>query len=75
MQYPEKLIPKFITSITNKQPCTIHGTGETRRSFVYVDDVSRAMHIVLEKGVIGKIYNIGTKNEYNVNEIFEILRT
>jgi dTDP-glucose 4,6-dehydratase len=70
-QYPEKVIPAFVTRILNDEPCRIHGTGQSRRNFIYVDDVSRAVMIVLLKGVSGTVYNIGTRNEYSVNEIFK----
>jgi dTDP-glucose 4,6-dehydratase len=68
-QYPEKLIPKFITLLKNNQKCTIHGSGKTVRNFIHVDDVSTAIDTLLFKGVIGQIYNIGTKNEYSVMDI------
>lgn len=73
-QYPEKVIPAFVTRIISKEPCMIHGEGRARRNFIYVDDVSRAVMTVIQKGVSGTVYNIGTKNEYSVNEIFEMLR-
>jgi dTDP-glucose 4,6-dehydratase len=73
-QYPEKLIPSFINNMINKKPCHVHGLGETRRNFIYVDDVSRAVEVIIDRGVIGHTYNIGTNNEYSVNEIFNKLR-
>lgn len=72
-QYPEKLIPKFINKIALGEPCPIHGTGRTRRNFIYVDDVSSAIQIILEKGELNRFYNIGTSNEFSVLEIFEKL--
>ncbi len=72
-QYPEKVIPLFITQILRGEPCTIHGEGEYRRNFIYVDDVSRAVRTVLEKGSVGSTYNIGTTNEYSVLEIYETI--
>ena len=72
-QYPEKLIPKFILALKMDEKCSIHGEGNTRRSFLYIDDVVRAFDIILHKGVIGAIYNIGTEIEYSVMEITEKL--
>lgn len=72
-QYPEKLIPKFILMLSENQKCTIHGKGQSRRNFIYVDDVSRAINIIMEYGKINEIYNIGTQNEYSVMEIANIL--
>jgi dTDP-glucose 4,6-dehydratase len=74
-QYPEKVIPKFIMQILNGQPCTIHGDGRSRRNFIYVDDVSKAILILIEKGQIHTIYNIGTRNEFSVLQIFDILKS
>lgn len=68
-QYHEKLIPKFIKQLMNNNKCTLHGEGITRRNFIHVYDVSRAIEIILEKGEINNIYNIGTNNEYSVYEI------
>ena len=74
-QYPEKVIPLFITQILNQNSVTIHGDGSTRRNFIHVDDVSRAVELVLMKGQIGKTYNIGSQHEFSVNEIFEKIST
>ena len=74
-QYPEKLIPKFINQLINNQKCTIHGKGETRRNFIYIDDVVKAIEVILQKGIINNIYNIGTNNEYSVSEIADKLIT
>jgi UDP-glucose 4,6-dehydratase len=68
-QYPEKLISKCIDSIKKGIPFTIHGTGKNVRNFIHVDDVSTAIETILFKGVTGEIYNIGSKNEFNVMEI------
>ena len=59
-QYPEKLIPKFITLLNKGLPCPIHGKGLEKRSFIYVDDVVNAFDVILH---YGKIYNIGTNEE------------
>jgi len=74
-QYPEKVIPAFVTRILSGEPCMVHGEGHSRRNFIYVDDVSRAVMTVIQHGVNAMVYNIGTRNEYSVNEIFEMLRT
>ena len=73
-QYPEKVIPAFIDAMMKGYPCRIHGEGRSRRNFIYVDDVSRAVMTVLQSGKNGTVYNIGTRNEYSVLEIFDILR-
>ena len=68
-QYPEKLIPKFITLLLNNKKCTIQGTGIARRNFIFIDDVTNALDIIIKNGVINNIYNIGTNNEYSVMDI------
>ena len=72
-QYPEKLIPRFITQLLKGEKCPIHGTGETRRNFIYVEDVSRAVDTILRKGEINEIYNIGSEYEYSVKEVLTLL--
>lgn len=69
-QYPEKLIPKFIKLLSENKKCTIQGTGETRRNFIHTYDVASAIDIIYHEGAINNIYNIGSKNEYSVNEIY-----
>lgn len=68
-QYPEKLIPKFITFLSAGKKCTIHGQGETIRNFIHVDDVASAIDVIVKKGSDGNIYNIGSKNEFSVMDI------
>ena len=68
-QYPEKLIPKFILNLHNEKPCPIHGSGTNVRNFIHCDDVARAFEKILMDGVIGEIYNIGTSDEFSVNDI------
>jgi dTDP-glucose 4,6-dehydratase len=72
-QYPEKLIPKFEKLIKEGKKMTIHGDGSTKRNFVHALDVARAVETILQKGVIGEIYNIGTDNEYTVLDIAKLL--
>lgn len=74
-QYPEKLIPKFITMLKEGKKLTIHGKGESRRNFIWMDDVNRAVLIILKHGEIGEIYNIGTSQEYSVIDVAKILIT
>ena len=74
-QYPEKLIPRFIKLLKEGKKVTIHGNGETMRAFIYVKDVVDAFHVILEKGEIGSIYNIGCDEnmEYTVIEVARML--
>lgn len=74
-QYPEKLIPKFIQQLKSGQNVTIQGDGSNVRAFLHVKDVCRALTLVLEKGEVGEIYNIGSDedSEYSVLEIARML--
>lgn len=72
-QYPEKLIPKFILNMFNEEPCPIHGSGENIRNFIHCDDVARAFETILLKGEIGEVYNIGSEDEFSVNQIANML--
>jgi UDP-glucose 4,6-dehydratase len=74
-QYPEKLIPRFIDLLKNGKKVTIQGDGSNVRAFLHVTDVANALDLILEKGVIGEIYNIGSdeEKEYSVIEIAKIL--
>jgi dTDP-glucose 4,6-dehydratase len=72
-QFPEKLIPRFITKLLNNEKCPIHGQGKTRRNFIYVGDVSKAVDVILRKGEINEIYNIGSDDEYSVIEVLNKL--
>ena len=70
-QYPEKLIPRFIKLLKEDQKVTIQGDGTNVRGFLHVNDVCSALKCVLEKGLVGEIYNIGSDDhhEYTVKEI------
>jgi len=73
-QYPEKLIPKFITQLLNNNKLTIQGNGNNARSFLHVNDACSALKLILDKGKIGEIYNIGSNdNEHTIIQIAHIL--
>jgi UDP-glucose 4,6-dehydratase len=68
-QYPEKVIPRFIMLLTRGQNMTIQGTGKNTRTFIHALDVASAFATIVDKGIIGEIYNIGCRDEYSVKEI------
>jgi len=74
-QYPEKLIPKFINLLKNNKKVTIQGDGLCKRSFLHISDTVKAFDILLNKGIIGEIYNIGCDEdmEYSILDIAHIL--
>ena len=76
-QFPEKLIPLFITNALDDKPLPVYGDGKNVRSWLHVDDHSRAIFAVLEKGRAGEIYNIGGAPESekeNLEVTAEILK-
>ncbi len=66
-QYPEKLIPKFIQLLQEGKKVTIQGDGSNVRAFLHVDDVCLAFRLILEKGKVGEIYNIGSDEESEIS--------
>ncbi|MFN3827266.1 MAG: GDP-mannose 4,6-dehydratase [Micavibrio sp.] len=68
-QYPEKIIPKFITMLMKGEKLTLHGSGENKRHYLSAHDLMNALHILIEKGDIGACYNIGTTEEYKNKEM------
>jgi dTDP-glucose 4,6-dehydratase len=74
-QYPEKLIPKFIKLLKENKKVTIQGDGSVVRAFLHARDTARAFETVLEKGLVGEIYNIGCDEgmEYTVLNVAKML--
>lgn len=71
-QHLEKLIPRFITSCILGEPLSIHGTGDSKRDFTYVEDLARAIDLVIHaplKKVAGEVFNVGSGKDISVNEI------
>jgi len=62
-QHPEKLIPKLIINAISRKPLPIYGDGKNVRDWLYVVDNCEAIDLVLRKGKIGEIYNVGAGNE------------
>lgn len=74
-QHLEKLIPRFITSCILGEPLSIHGTGESKRDFTYVEDLARAIDLVIHapaEKVAGEVFNVGSGKDISVNEIADI---
>ena len=68
-QFPEKLIPLFTTNLLDAKRVPLMGDGGNVRDWIHVEDHNRAAHLVLERGVVGEIYNIGAHNEITNREI------
>jgi dTDP-glucose 4,6-dehydratase len=61
--FPEKLIPVVILNALHGRPIPVYGTGENVRDWLYVEDHADALLLVLQKGKVGRSYNIGGENE------------
>ncbi|EIE20300.1 NAD(P)-binding protein [Coccomyxa subellipsoidea C-169] len=74
-QFPEKSIPKFTLLAARGEDLPVHGDGLATRSYLYIDDVTEAFDIILHKGVVGEVYNIGSQRERTVLSVAaDILR-
>lgn len=73
-QYPEKMIPLFVTNALMDLPLPVYGTGENRRDWIYVLDHCQALDIVLHcEGQEGEVVNIGAKKEVSILEMADII--
>jgi dTDP-glucose 4,6-dehydratase len=74
-QYPEKVIPLFVTNALDGQPLPLYGDGRNVRDWIYVLDNCAALDLVLRRGQEGEVYNIGGGHEVeNIALTREILR-
>lgn len=72
-QYPEKLIPFFISQLLKGEKVPVYGDGLNVRDWLYVYDHCEAIDVVLHKGKIGEVYNIGGHNEKTNMEITHLI--
>jgi dTDP-glucose 4,6-dehydratase len=72
-QYPEKLIPLFVTNALEEQPLPLYGDGNNVRDWLYVEDHCSALHFIMTNGVLGETYNIGGGNEMQNIEITRLI--
>jgi dTDP-glucose 4,6-dehydratase len=68
-QYPEKLIPLFVTNAIDDQPLPLYGDGRNIRDWLFVEDHCAAVDFVIEHGTNSEVYNIGGGNEEENREI------
>ena len=73
-QFPEKIIPLFITNLIDDIPVPLYGDGQNERDWLHVEDHCRGVDLLLEQGAPGQVYNIGGGNEVkNVDLTHRIL--
>lgn len=68
-QYPEKLIPLFVTNLIDNQKIPLYGNGQNIRDWIYVDDHNAGVEAIIKKGKIGQTYCLGGNNELSNMEI------
>jgi dTDP-glucose 4,6-dehydratase len=73
-QYPEKVIPLFITNLLENKKIPLYGNGTNVREWIFTKDHCRAIDTILHNGKIGEVYNIGTnERKHNIDTAKEIL--
>jgi dTDP-glucose 4,6-dehydratase len=70
-QYPEKLIPLFVTNALDGEPLPLYGDGRQVRDWLHVDDHCAAIELVLREGVSGQVYNAGGDDERENRDVAE----
>ncbi len=73
LQFPEKLIPLMIINALNDKKLPVYGDGMNVRDWIYVIDHNKAIRLVLEKGRVGEVYNVGASNELPNIEIVKLI--
>jgi dTDP-glucose 4,6-dehydratase len=72
-QYPEKVLPLFITNCFDGIPLPVYGDGRQRREWLHVDDHCAAIELVMRKGERGNVYNVGGQERENMEVVRRIL--
>lgn len=72
-QFPEKLIPLMIANALNDKPLPVYGNGENVRDWLYVEDHCRAIDLIIHKGMVGEVYNVGGHNEMKNIDIVKLI--
>jgi len=72
-QYPEKIVSKFICHLLMDKKIPVHGEGKNIRTYIFTDDVCRALDTIFNKGSIGETYNIGTHDEISNIDLAKLL--
>ena len=71
--FPEKLIPLMIANALNDKPLPVYGEGLNVRDWLYVEDHCKAIDLIIHKGRVGEVYNIGGHNEKQNIQIIHII--
>lgn len=71
--FPEKLIPLMIINALHDKPLPVYGDGLNVRDWLYVEDHCRAIDLILQKGRVGEVYNVGGHNEMRNIDIVKLI--
>ena len=71
--FPEKLIPLMIINALNNKPLPVYGNGENIRDWLYVEDHCKAIDLIIHKGRVGEVYNVGGHNEMRNIDIVKLI--
>ncbi len=71
--FPEKLIPLMIANALNEKPLPVYGKGENVRDWLYVEDHCKAIDLIIHKGRVGEVYNVGGHNEMTNIDIVRLI--
>ncbi len=72
-QFPEKLIPLMIVNCMNNRPLPVYGEGKNVRDWLYVEDHCKAIDLIVHKGRVGEVYNVGGHNEMANIDIVKLI--
>ena len=72
-QFPEKVIPLFLTNALDGRELPLYASTQNRREWLHVDDHCRAIDLVLERGREGETYNVGSGDERSIEEIADLV--
>ena len=72
-QFPEKLIPLMIVNVLNNKSLPVYGEGLNIRDWLYVEDHCRAVDLIIQKGRVGEVYNIGGNTEMKNIDIVKLI--
>jgi dTDP-glucose 4,6-dehydratase len=72
-QYPEKIVPLFITNAIDDLPLPIYGSGAALRDYIHVEDHCRGIDVVLHHGEVGQTYNVGAGGETSGLEVADLV--
>ena len=72
-QFPEKMIPLMLANALADKPLPVYGTGENVRDWLYVEDHCRAIDLILRRGRVGEVYNIGGHNEMRNIDVVRLI--